>query len=76
MPDATIQEVWEKDCDCKGTSSGPRQAIQFEPYVAGEPLRFTATWCRIVCDVCEKPWRKANAGREADVHESSPSGGL
>lgn len=80
MPEAAkVRECWEKACDCKSTSSGPRQAIIFEPYVGGESLKFRLEWHRIVCDLCEKPWTKtgeSNGRTETDVHEGAAKGGV
>jgi hypothetical protein len=58
-------KVLEKQCQCKGTHSGPRFYIRIEPgdikwdrKYDNFTWRGTAGFADVVCDVCQTPWRE------------------
>lgn len=52
-----MSHLFQKQCRCQGTSSGPRLILSHAP----DPWRpgvwiLTASWVNLACDVCDKPW--------------------
>lgn len=61
---AEQEKPLKKQCDCKGTSSGPRFIMprfrqQFEHVNTNEVVRITGItgFVAMACDVCDTPWR-------------------
>ena len=56
----------KKQCDCKGTSSGPRYVNQTEEREG--KIVWVTKYHRMVCDVCDKPWLREP--KPEPVHDS------
>ena len=53
-------DCWVKQCQCRGTSSGPRFTVpRISQQQNGSETLYTAivTFSMRVCDVCEMPWK-------------------